>query len=78
MSADGIIRTYSATLLTTLTRRRANDDDLHLTAIFESTGEPYVVFGSWSYREEAEATLPIIADLASLTNLRIEFVESLL
>ncbi len=48
-----------------------------ITAIFESTGERYVDFGSWIYREEEEATLPIIADLASLTNLRIESEESL-
>ena len=47
-----------------------------ITAIFESTGERYVVSGSWIYREEEEATLPNIADLAGLTNLRIESVES--
>ncbi len=48
-----------------------------ITAIFESTSECYVVSGSWIYREEEEATLSIIADLARLTNLRIESVESL-
>jgi hypothetical protein len=48
-----------------------------ITAIFESTGERYVVSGSWIYREEAEATLPIITDLAGLTHVRIESVESL-
>lgn len=48
-----------------------------ITAIFESTGERYVASSSWIYREEAEATLPIIADLAGLTDARIETVESL-
>lgn len=47
-----------------------------ITAIFESTGERYVVSGSWTRREEAEATLPIIADQAGLTNVRIESAES--
>ena len=49
-----------------------------ITARFESTGERYVASSSWIYREEAEATLPIIADLAGLTDVRIECVESLL
>jgi hypothetical protein len=48
-----------------------------ITAIFESTGQRYVASGSWIYREEAEATLPIIADLVGLTDVRIESVESL-
>ena len=46
-----------------------------ITAMFESTGERYFVSSKWIYREEAEATLPIIADLAGLINLRIESVE---
>jgi hypothetical protein len=48
-----------------------------ITARFESTGERYVASSSWIYREEAEATMPIIADLAGLTDVRIESVESL-
>jgi hypothetical protein len=48
-----------------------------ITARFESTGERYVASGSWIYREEAETILPIIADLAGLTDVRIECVESL-
>lgn len=48
-----------------------------ITAIFESTGQRYVASGSWIYREEAEATLSIIADLVGLTDVRIESVESL-
>ncbi len=48
-----------------------------ITARFERPGERYVSSGSWFYREEAEATLPIITDLAGLTNARIECVESL-
>ena len=48
-----------------------------ITAIFESTGERYVVSGSWIHREEAEANLPIITDQAGLNHVRIESVESL-
>ena len=48
-----------------------------ITAIFENTGHRYVASGSWMYLEEAEATLPIIADLVGLTDVRIESVESL-
>jgi hypothetical protein len=48
-----------------------------ITAIFESTGQRYVASGSWIHREEAEATLPIIADLVGLADVRIEAVESL-
>jgi hypothetical protein len=48
-----------------------------ITARFESTGERYVASSSWLRREEAEATLPIIAGLAGLSNVRIESVESL-
>jgi hypothetical protein len=48
-----------------------------ITARFESTGGRYVASGSWTYREEAETMLPIIAELAGLTDVRIESVESL-
>jgi hypothetical protein len=36
-----------------------------------------VASGSWIHREDAEDTLPIIADLVGLTDARIESVESL-